>query len=62
MTTTVKVEAHCSTSVEVKVQIIDKGNVDAVDVLQDGESKDYTIYDDREITVKEVPKDKSQAA
>lgn len=56
MTTTVKIEAHCSDDKEVSVSInsVQSGENHK---LQDGEAGEYIVYDDREITVKEVLKE-----
>jgi hypothetical protein len=62
MTTTVKVEAHCASSVEVVVEIHDDSLPGGVDVpperlvLQDGESIEPYVYDNRRIVVYERPK------
>lgn len=54
MTSTVRVTAHChKLTKEVKVHL----NQVEVATLQDGETQDFYVYDDREITVKEVLKD-----
>lgn len=55
MTTTVKIEAHCSSDKEVFVSVADGGSGETF-VLQDGESAERYAYDDREITVKERSK------
>lgn len=53
MTSTVKVTAHCyAKTKEVEVKL----NGVTVATLQDGESQDFYVYDDREISVKEVLK------
>ena len=59
MTTTVKVEAHLSSEKEVRVSI-NTENTGEVYILQDGENGEYYVYDDREISVKEVVKDYPQ--
>lgn len=55
MTSTVIIRAHCSANKEVKVKI-DDGDAAESFTLQDGESAERYIYDDREISVKEVLK------
>lgn len=55
MTTNVVVTAHCADTKEVKVSIHTENTGEAY-TLQDGESGEYVVYDDREITVKEVEK------
>ena len=52
MTSTVKVTAHCSDDKHVEVSL----NGETQAVIQNGESKDFYVYDDREISVKEVLK------
>jgi hypothetical protein len=52
MTSRVSVSAHCAKEKQVQVSINDK----LEKVLQDGESQDFYVYDDREIKVKEVLK------
>lgn len=58
MTTTVIVKAHCTNDKEVVVEI--KGSYnglsDAVFTLQDTQTLEQVVFDDREITVKEVMK------
>jgi len=57
MTTTVTVSAHCDPeTTKVEVQILD-GETDGQNTyLEDGESTDYHVYDDRKIIVAEIPK------
>ena len=52
MTTTVKVTAHCAQNIKVVVTL----NSRARQILFDGEYAEFYVYDNREITVKEVPK------
>lgn len=58
MTTTVKIEAHVSKEKEVRVKITAECGDTAGEefTLQDGESATRYVYDDREISVKEVVK------
>lgn len=61
MTTTVSVKACCDSKtkkVEVKILTEDEeGKVlEVVDYLEDGESSDFVVYDDRKIVVSEVLK------
>jgi hypothetical protein len=55
MTTTVITHAHCSSDKEVEVVIVNRvtGEVHEKFVLQDGQSADRVVYDDREIKVNE---------
>lgn len=55
MTTTVKIEASCGSDTEVFVTVADPIEGETF-TLQDGESATRYIYDDREITVMERPK------
>lgn len=55
MTTTVKIDAHCSDDKEVHVSISDARGDEAL-ILQNGESGEVYAYDDRVISVKEVEK------
>lgn len=55
MTSTVKVSAHCAHTKEVRVQL--NGVPEAT--LQDGETRDFYVYDERVVTVQEVVKDAS---
>lgn len=55
MTTSVKVTACCSTDKEVIVSI-NSEQTGETHTLQNGESEEYFVYDDREITAKEVMK------
>jgi len=54
MTTTVKIEAHCNFETT-QVQIIETGNPPTI--LQDGESKEVVVYDDRAVIVQEILKE-----
>lgn len=56
MTTTVKIEAHLSSEKEVQVVITDNEEVTEEFVLQNGETAERYVYDDRAICVKEVVK------
>lgn len=56
MTTTVKVTAHCADNTEVHVRISHPKHPSEIKVLQDGESVEVYAYDDRIISVKELPK------
>lgn len=55
MTTTVIVEAHCDDKTEVSI-VRGSENTGESYVLQDGETKELYVYDDFQITVREVPK------
>lgn len=58
MTTTVIVQAHCSSDKEVQVRISDEATdlvLEAV-TLQNGESRQFVVFDDRDLTVREVLK------
>ena len=60
MTTIVKVEAHLASDKEVAVSIVDGDTqIDQV-VLQDGEFREWHIYDNRSIHVIELPKASSE--
>jgi len=56
MTTTVKIIASLSSSKEVHVQVVDNGSTVEEFTLQDGETAERYVYDDREISVREVMK------
>ena len=57
MTTTVTVSAHCDPkTTKVEVQVVDGDNDGQNTYLEDGESADYHVYDDRKIIVAEIPK------
>ena len=55
MTTTVIIKAHCSSDKEVKVIVRDKLTGEDF-TLQDGETAEHYVYDEREISVQEVLK------
>jgi len=58
MTTTVTVQAHCDpATTKVKIQTSDQGNPQPDIFIEDGESHQAVVYDDRTLTVSEVPKD-----
>ena len=50
MTTTVKIEAHCSKDKQVRI-FLDGHAYEETKIIQDGETIAYYIYDDREISV-----------
>ena len=58
MTTTVKIEAHCSDNKEVSVNI-SEGTEDSgrVFTLQNGEIAERYVYDERTISVREILKE-----
>lgn len=56
MTTTVIIKAHCARDKEVHVTLNDNG-VLSEDILQDGETIEKVVYDNRTVTVKEVIKE-----
>lgn len=58
MTTKVTVEAHCNDATEVRVAC----NGDPEVVMQNGESVQFYVYDDRMVSVREVPKQSSSEA
>lgn len=54
MTTTVKIEAHCSNEKEVEVYVFDaEDKLTEKFILQDGEKAERFVYDDRMISVRE---------
>ena len=57
MTSTVKVTAHCTKDKEVKITLIDYDGKEVVSYLQDGESYEGYVYDNRSISVEELSKD-----
>lgn len=56
MTTIVRIGAHLASQKEVVIKVIEGGNIVEEFTLQDGESAERYVYDDREINVKEVVK------
>ncbi|MCO6704901.1 hypothetical protein [Streptomyces sp. CHB9.2] len=58
MTTTVTINAHCSSEKQVQVSIVNRvtGEVHEEFVLQDGQSSHRVVFDDREIKIGEVVK------
>ena len=61
MTTTVKVTAHCTSDKEAVVEITGQAGTPPdfkkVNVLQDGESHETYVYDDRRVTAYERKKE-----
>lgn len=55
MTSKVTIEAHCSSSKEVHISVAG-GYTGENRVLQDGESTEFYVYDEREVNVREVEK------
>ncbi len=57
MTTIVKVKAHCnSEKFQVKVTVVETIDVVGEHILQNGEEIELFVYEDRIISVREVPK------
>lgn len=56
MTTTVKIEAHVVPGRQVEVEITSGGNIVEEFTLQDGETAERHIYDDRDIIIREAIK------
>ncbi len=52
VTSSVKVTAHCGSNKQVEVKL----NGQIAEVLEDGESIEFNIYDDREVSAREVTK------
>lgn len=61
MTTTVKIEAHCSNETEVEVQITDGGKQVELIHLNDGSEAERYVYDGRVISVREKGRAESLA-
>lgn len=59
MTTQIKVIAHCSSDKQVKVRQYDvnTGDESGVWLLNDGDQREYVVFDDRAISVCEVLKE-----
>jgi hypothetical protein len=55
MTTTVKIEAHCEDSIQVAIIITESGKDDCL-FLQNGESTEIYVHDDKQVSVYEMPK------
>ncbi len=56
MTTTIQIRAHLSSDKEVKVSVTNKHGLVDEFFLQDGEIAERSVFDTREISVKEVEK------
>jgi hypothetical protein len=57
MTTTVKVFAHCDPkTTQVKIATDDPNNPQTAVYIEDGETHEAVVYDDRALTISEVPK------
>ena len=57
MTSSLKITAHCSSNKQVVVEIQNTYSGTETMFLQDGETVEKSIYDDRILSVKEVLKD-----
>jgi O-glycosyl hydrolase len=59
MTSQVKVSAHCATNKEVVIKVFNVANDSLIEefVLQDGESREVLIYDDRAVATHERVKE-----
>lgn len=57
VTTTIKIDAHCADDTQVEIQIA-TGSPEGFErvVIQDGESHELHVYDEREVTIREVKK------
>ena len=63
MTTQVKVTACCdANTTKVEVGIYEGGQPVDKTILQDGESAEFTVYDDRKVLVEEVAKTPEEIA
>lgn len=64
MTSTVKVSAHCASHKQVEVVIYDIETGDQYErfMLQDGETADRAVFDQRAITVREIEKEPQSGA
>lgn len=59
MTTTVTVLAHLASTKEVKIAVVgEAGRVIEEFTIQDGETAERFVYDERQIVVREVEKNK----
>jgi len=58
MTTTVIVHAHCTDDIKVKIQTNDPSNPQPDVFIDDGETHQAVVFDERTLTVSEVPKEK----
>lgn len=56
MTTTVKIMAHCSDTIEVQIAVEDEGVQVQNITIQDGEETEVYVYDNRVVLVEEVEK------
>jgi len=56
MTTKVTIEANCSDQIEVEVILTDDGELIDSDILQNGESSEYYVYDKRAVYITEIEK------
>lgn len=62
MTSSVKVAAHCAASKEVVVVVTNGNDVVETQILQDGESTEILIYDNRAVSSHERVKEEAPAA
>ena len=53
MTTHVKISAHCATTKKVQISI-QNGDTGETIYLEDGESHELSVWDDKQVTVKEI--------
>jgi hypothetical protein len=53
MTSVVKITAHCSPQKQVRIMTTDREGTEEI-ILEDGESFEYYVYDERRITVNEM--------
>jgi hypothetical protein len=57
MTTTVTIDAHCSSDKEVKISVTEAGKEVDQYTIQDCETVSTVVYDDRVLSVKETEKE-----
>lgn len=56
MTTTVIVKAHCDPDAKEVHVTLSEGENESVDIIQDGDTRKYTVYDEKSIHVFESEK------
>lgn len=64
MTSTVKVSAHCASHKQVEIVVYDTETGDQHErfILQDGETADRVVFDQRAIQVREIEKEPQTGA
>jgi hypothetical protein len=57
MTSSVKVSAHCGDNKKVQINVVEHDGVENTIYLENGETTEISVYDEKSVSVKEVVKE-----